>query len=124
LGLRSLDKPNHGVAAQQAAARTHEALTYPGSHEFGDQVGSEADPGAQRRTVTAAMEALPDIDDSFKQRFGSSLFLDPRVGAWTQSTAYQFDLRMLRQPRDRLLLQAIPITANALLRTSVFRMPA
>ncbi|MBC7514161.1 MAG: hypothetical protein H7234_06970, partial [Herminiimonas sp.] len=90
LGLRFLDEPNHGVAARKAAGRTHEALIYPGSYEFGDQVGSETGPGAQRRTVTAAMETLPDIDDSFKQRFGSSLFLDPRVGAWTQSTAYQF----------------------------------
>lgn len=123
LELRSLDGPNHSAAAYQAAARTREALHYPGSHECGDQVGSEADLGVQRRAATTAMESLPDVDRSFKKRFGSSLFIDARVGAWTQSTAYRFDLRMLRQPRDRLLLQAIPITGSALLGTSVFGAP-
>lgn len=123
LGLRSADKPRHGAPAQRAAARTHEERSYPGSQCMGDQIGAETDPEAQRRVVMQGLEALPGRDRSFKQCSGLSLITDDRVRAWTHSTAYPFELRMLRRPRERLLLQAIPITGAALLRTSVFRTP-
>lgn len=123
LGVRSLDKPHHGAAAQCAAARTLEEKSYRGNHDLGDQIGCENDVHAQRRTIVHGMETLPDVDFSFKEQFGSSMLTDPRLRDWTQSTAYSFDLRMLRDPGSRLLLQSIPITADALLKTSVLRTP-
>lgn len=121
LGLHSLDKPNHGAEAQRAAARTHEEISYPGSHSFGDQISAENGMEAQRHVVTQAMEALPTIDAAFQQRFGTSMITDSRIHAWTQSPAYSVDLRMLRQPGSRLLLQAIPITGSAMLNIPIFR---
>ncbi len=123
LGMRSRDRPHHGAAAQRAAARAHEEMYYPGNEDFGDQIGSENDMHTQRRAVTHGMEILPDVDFSFKERFGASMLTDPRIRDWTQSTAYPFDLRMLRQPSSRLLLQSIPITGTALLQTPAFRSP-
>jgi hypothetical protein len=74
----------------------------------------------QRAVLTAPMETMRALDTQFQEEYHSPLLRDPRVRNWVHSPDLLFDLRALREPSGRLLMQAAPLTAQALLQTPTF----
>ncbi len=121
-GAESADRPEHTLPARHAARRTLEEWEYKGSENFGDVVESQpGDQLSQRERTTAALQILTNLDDACIETQGTPLINMPEVRSWAHSPAMHFDLRALREPSARLLLQVQPLTGRALLDLPEFR---
>lgn len=115
MGMHSANIPLHGRAAQQSAARTVEEFSYQGSPDFGDVILPDDAPISQRETTTRCVAFLRELDQMSVEETGTPLITMPEVRSWVHSPALSVDLRALREPHSRLLLQAPALTGRALL---------
>lgn len=121
VGTESADRPEHGPAAQRAARRTLEEWHYTGNEDFGDAVEAEDGRLSQREMTTKALESIPFLDAFCEVESGAPLVTSPQVRLWAQSSDILFDLRALREPTARLLLQLPKISGRALLAMPEFQ---
>ena len=122
MGVQSVDIPQHGAAAQRAARGTLKEWNYEGSQRLRDEIRSQEEGElSQREEITYSVQLIAEVDDRNYQETGEPFIMMPQVRAWACSPAMLVDLRALREPSARLLLQAPPITGRALLDMPEFK---
>ena len=121
MGAGSVERPDHGLAAQRAAQYTTVEWQYPGMKGLGDSVQPDASGRTKRHADLAQLLEMPLQDVQFHKQFGQSMVTDPRVHAWLHSPQFPADLRALAEPSARLLLQVGPATGAALQKLALFR---
>lgn len=92
-----------------------------GNPGFGEAIHRDGGPLSQREMSTELVGMLGGLDQYCVEETGTPLITMPEIRSWMHSPAMPIDLRALREPSSRLLLQVPALTGRALLDLPEFK---